>query len=79
MDWIEVSSERGKTSGTEERKLKHVSLVTSEKPAPAALWQEIICYTNQTIANLLEQKGGMLPIVNYVSTKCDLPSDEEGA
>jgi len=62
----------------EVRVLKHVRPITGEKPVAAALWQEIFCQLNEAILIMLEFKGGSLPIVNFISNKCDLPGGDDG-
>lgn len=53
--------------------MKHITRVTREVPADAALWQEIFCQFNDFLRAMLDSFGGSSPILDFFSGKCDLP------
>jgi hypothetical protein len=59
----------------EEPIVKHAKPVTKAVPSRAALWQDIVCYAGQFIADVLGAFGGASPILGYLTEKCDLPLD----
>lgn len=56
--------------------MKHVAAVT-KRPAAAAVWQDVICYSTSAIASIVEAKGGVSPFVTYLDEKCDLPDPNQ--
>jgi hypothetical protein len=54
--------------------VKHFHAVTKHVPAFAAPWQEVICYGNQAIVDILTAKSGSLPILGVIADKCDIPT-----
>ena len=57
----------------EESTVKHLTHVTKKAPVGANLWQDIVCYAGQFIADMLGAFGGASPILGYLTEKCDLP------
>ncbi len=60
----------------EERTVKHLKHVTKRVPATANLWQDIVCYAGQFLADVLGAFGGASPVLDYLTEKCDLPIQE---
>ena len=56
--------------------MSHIQRISRECPAKAALWQDVMCEANEVLLQLLSAKGGELPIMEFISDKCDLPTDE---
>lgn len=65
------------TSRMEGLTVKHLKYVTKRTPGKANIWQDIVCYGAQFIADLLGAFGGASPILDYMTEKCDLPLEEE--
>ena len=57
--------------------MKHIVVVSKKVPGEAALWQEAICQSAHIMAAVLEGKGGLVPGLIYIDTKCDLPVPNE--
>jgi len=55
--------------------VKHIDRVSKGLPASADTFQFIICEASRELGDLLEQKGGNLPLIGYINLKCDLPED----
>jgi hypothetical protein len=49
--------------------VKHIARI-SKHPALAAPWQDFVCAISQVVADLLSTKGGSVPLVTYLDTKC---------
>ena len=57
-------------------KVKHISRLSKEMPPRANEFQFIICEFSRAMGDLLELKGGVSPLLDFVNQKCDLPSEE---
>ncbi|MFA6240909.1 MAG: hypothetical protein WC655_08275 [Candidatus Hydrogenedentales bacterium] len=56
--------------------MKHVKRM-SKVPALAAPWQELVCTISGVAAEMLGLKGGGVPVVTYLDTKCEPNPDLE--
>ena len=50
--------------------MKHMKQISKKVPAPAAVWQEVLCQVSATLVDLLTIKGGSLPILTFLDAKC---------
>lgn len=50
--------------------MKHLSRITANTPASAALWQEVICRVIGMFGDVTESKGGTSQLDDYAGTKC---------
>lgn len=60
--------------------IRHISRcgrVETCTPRKAAVWQDIICYKNHALAELLTIMGGASPMVTFLDQKCDLPQPND--
>ena len=62
MDYREVNS------------VKHIGVVSKKHmPGKANPFQDVVCEIVHSMAGLLEEKSGFLPLVGYLDEKCNLP------
>ena len=47
-------------------------------PAGASQWQEILCLLDHSLAGIMTTKGANAPIVEYIDTKCNVPTANTG-
>ena len=55
------------------REVKHIVVVSTKVPGEAALWQEAVCQSAHILMGVITAKGGTVPMLGYIDTKCDLP------
>ena len=70
--WCIVRTSIGKARRLSQ--VKHIALVTKGTPSGASEWQEIICQVSKFLGDLIGAKGGAEPLLDFINTKCDLPT-----
>jgi len=63
--------------GEEEATLKHISCVSSRKPRPAELWQDVLCQVVMALNAIIEAFGGSAPLVGLINSKCEIPTPND--
>ncbi len=53
--------------------MKHVRSITRGAPAPADLWQEVVCSIFVGVNLLLGLMGGSSPFGLFIEDKCNIP------
>jgi len=58
--------------------VKHIQRITSGKPAPASLVEEVICIVADTLDALIVAFGGSSPIIDLIANdKCTFPTPDD--
>jgi hypothetical protein len=54
--------------------MKHLTHVTQSPVAQAANREDMICVVAQTLSSILSFFGGSSPLIEYISSKCEIPT-----
>ena len=57
--------------------MKHVTRVTQSPVAKAGGWEDNICVVVQTINAIMSFFGGSSPLLEYVASKCEIPTPND--
>jgi hypothetical protein len=57
--------------------VKHLVILSTQRPAEAKLWQEIACSLTVALQSLFEFAGGGFPFTDFIVEKCDVPVEEQ--
>jgi hypothetical protein len=57
--------------------MKHLTQVTQSPVAEAAKWEDMICVFSQTLSAILEFFGGASPLIDYIASKCEIPTPND--
>ena len=58
--------------------MKHTRPISSQVPAKAAYWQELVCSLSVMVNAVMAFTGGSVPFVLYIEDKCDIPVPGSG-
>jgi len=53
--------------------MKHIRSMSRIMPYQANQFQDFICYKSAFLAEVVDAKGGSLPLLTYIVNKCDIP------
>lgn len=59
--------------------MKHLTKVTQSPVAKAGGWEDNICVVVQTVNAILTFFGGSSPLLEYVGSKCEIPTPNDNA
>lgn len=56
--------------------MKHLVALSTQRPAEAKVWQEIVCSIAVALQSLFNFAGGGFPVADFLVDKCDLPAEQ---
>lgn len=57
--------------------MKHLTTITRATVVRAGEWEDFICAFSQTLHTILSFFGGESPLLNFIVSKCEIPTPNQ--